>query len=103
MAGFGLVVSFEALPGKADDICEALKEGARLMAAGGCRIHLTSRDKSAPDKIWCVEFWDSAEQHDAALAQPAAAAVADQVRALTKVWGEAAYMDLVGGVGMGPT
>jgi quinol monooxygenase YgiN len=83
MSGFAVLVSFKSAPGKAEALCEALLEGARMMTAAKCRIHLTSRDRTDPDLVWVVEFWDSEADNLAARAAPQAQALTAQVMALT--------------------
>jgi quinol monooxygenase YgiN len=72
MNKYGLHNKLQAQEGKGPDLAAMLLEASRLVStAPGCHIYIISLDEGTPDAVWVTEVWDSKEDHDNSLKDPA--------------------------------
>ena len=73
---YGLHGKLDAAPGKGKALAAILLEAAELVAKSkGCHVYLVSQVTETPDEVWITEAWDSKEDHDASLQNPAVRAL----------------------------
>jgi len=65
---YGLIGKMNALPGKRDELVQAMLGGTSAMP--GCLSYVIALDPADPDAIWITEVWDNKENHAASLALP---------------------------------
>lgn len=71
MPDYGLIGKMTALPGRREDLIEALIEASRLIRdAKGLHSWLVHADVEDADAVWITEIWDDQESHDASLGLP---------------------------------
>ena len=68
---YGLHGKLQATEGKGRELADILLEASRLVLDGSCHLYLVSLDEATPDAVWVTEVWDSKEEHDASLQDPA--------------------------------
>lgn len=70
---YGLHGSLTAKKGQGRELANLLLEASATVAAGkGCMLYMISIDPDNSDLIWVTEAWDSKDDHDNALKEPAA-------------------------------
>lgn len=82
------VGTLEALPGKRDALLEILCRKNEDLTAAGCLLYEVGTNDDAPDTVFVVELWESAQAHQASLALPSVRnAIAEAMPILTGVMG----------------
>ena len=69
---FGYSATFVTLPGRRDEFASILREGFGTLADAGCRLYLIAASSDDEGTLTVTELWDSRDQHDASLQNPAA-------------------------------
>ncbi len=59
-----------SVPGKRDELVTLLTVRNNLLSELGCRAYEVGINDDEPNTVYVVEFWDSAEAHQASLARP---------------------------------
>ena len=95
---YGLIGSFTAHPGKADELI-ALMTGA-VGEMPGCLSYVVPRDSTDQDKLWITEVWDSEESHKGSLKIPAVSETIKQAMPLIAGFGDRVITTPVGGHGL---
>lgn len=95
---YGLIGSFNAQPGKRDELVALMTASVGEMP--GCRSYVVGVDGKDPDKLWVTEVWDSAEAHKASLQIPAVAETIRRAMPLIAGFGEHIEFEPVGGHGI---
>ncbi|WP_417310793.1 putative quinol monooxygenase [Devosia sp.] len=95
---YGLIGSFTAHPGKADELIALMTGSVREMP--GCLSYVVARDTADPDKLWITEVWDSEESHKGSLKIPAVSETIKQAMPLIAGFGDHIITTPVGGHGI---
>lgn len=64
---FANVGTLGAVPGKRDELVAHLTQRTDQLADGGCLAYEVGVSDEAPDTVYVVELWQSAEAHRASL------------------------------------
>jgi quinol monooxygenase YgiN len=95
----GLIGKMTAVPGRRDDLIEAILQGVDDMP--GCVSYVVASDASEPDVIWITEVWDNEASHKASLSLPAVRAAIARARPLIASFGPGITTVPVAGHGLG--
>ncbi|MDN3496786.1 putative quinol monooxygenase [Planococcus sp. APC 4015] len=71
-----------AVPGRRDELVGILIRRNSALAAIGCLAYEVGTDEDAPDTVFVVELWPSAEAHKASLQLPEVQAAIAEARPL---------------------
>ena len=74
--------TMDALPGRRDDLVHLLTRRSDRVAELGCSLYEVGIDDDAPDTVFVLELWSSAEAHRASLQDPAVRAAIEEARPL---------------------
>jgi quinol monooxygenase YgiN len=95
---YGLIVKMTLLPGKRDEMIDALKESAANMP--GCFSYVVAKDAADENALWVTEVWGSSASHDASLSLPAVRNVIPRAKSLVSNFERIAVTNPVWGVGL---
>ncbi|RYE74622.1 MAG: antibiotic biosynthesis monooxygenase [Oxalobacteraceae bacterium] len=83
-SSFGLATKARALPGKQEQLLDALGEVSRLVFnVPGCISYVVSTLPDEPDAVFITEFWESRQAHESIFAMAGVYEVVVQFQALT--------------------
>ncbi len=103
MAGYGLCGKIVATAGNGDDLVSYLLDAAvALEDVDECHLYAVSRDPAEPEAVWVVEFWESADAHQASLDLRAVQELISRARPIIAAMGERFELQPVGGKGLAP-
>jgi quinol monooxygenase YgiN len=103
VARFGLCGKLVATAGNGDVLEGYLLEAASALEdVDGCHLYAVSRDPAEDEAIWVVEFWESAEAHQASLELSAVQQLISQARPVLAAMGDRFEFQPVGGKGLPP-
>lgn len=71
-----------AAPGRRDELVAALTRRSDRLGALGCLLYEVGVSEEAPDTVFVVELWTSADAHRASLADPEVRGAIDAARPL---------------------
>ena len=72
---YGLHGKLQAATGKGRELADILLEASRIVLDGKALLYLVSLDETTPDAVWITEVWDSKQDHDESLQDPAVRAL----------------------------
>lgn len=100
---YGLCGKIVATEGNGDTLAGLLLDAAAALEdVEDCLLYLVSRDPVDTDAVWVVEFWDSADAHQASLELDAVQALITQARPIIASMGERIELQPTGGKGLEP-
>jgi quinol monooxygenase YgiN len=103
VARYGLCGKLVATAGNGDVLAGYLLEAASALEdVEACHLYAVSRDPDEAEAVWVVEFWESAEAHQASLELDAVQQLIAQARPIIAAMGERSEFRPVGGKGLRP-
>jgi quinol monooxygenase YgiN len=77
---FANVGTLEAVPGKRDELATLLSQPSEGLRETGCLLYEVGVSDDAPDTVFVMELWESAEAHAASLQLPSVQAAIARAR-----------------------
>ncbi len=103
MAGYGLCGKIVATAGNGGVLASYLLDAASALEdVASCHLYAVSRDPAEPEAVWVVEFWESADAHQASLELTAVQELISRARPIIATMGERFELQPVGGKGLDP-
>ena len=98
---YGLHGSFQAHPGRGDELTAILLEAAAALGADdACRLYVVHRSPEDPDVVWVTEAWTDRDAHRASLEDPATREMIARAMPLIAGFPGSAELRTVGGKGL---
>jgi quinol monooxygenase YgiN len=77
---FANVGTLDAVPGKRDELAALLSQPSEGLRETGCLLYEVGVSDDAPDTVFVMELWESAEAHAASLQLPSVQAAIARAR-----------------------
>lgn len=99
MEKYGQSTTFSAQNGKTAELADILVEAAEAMSdVNGCQLYVVSKDSDVQNHIQVFEVWNTKDDHENALEDPATNELIAQTRPLLDGQPETIELDVIGGL-----
>lgn len=99
METYGQSTTFSAQNGKTAKLSDILAEAAKVMSdVDECQLYVVSKDSEVQSHLQVFEVWNTKDDHENALENPAANELIAQARPLLDGQPETIELDVIGGL-----